>query len=144
MRRIRFPLLPRWARLGGVAVLAGLIFYFSLLDAPPKAPPGGGPALPVRRYHLVAYAALALALAYATVEDRDEWRQRLVLVVLVPVLYGAFIEFLQAPLPDRYYAVGDLAANTTGAVLSVAWLLLESRVRYLRVSELLQDLRRGR
>lgn len=135
--RLPFPLLPRPVRIGAAVLVAAVICYFSLLDAPPAQPPtpGGGLLAELSLLHVVAYAGLALALAYATVEFADRSLRRLALVVLLAVGYGIAVELLQAPLPDRYYSLADMLANALGAAVVLPWLAAERVVEYVPVPE---------
>lgn len=50
-------------------------------------------------------------------------------VPLLPaVVRWAGVELVQAPLPGRYFSVGDAAANALGAALVTPWFLV---ARYL-------------
>ena len=133
MRRLSLPLLPRWARY----VAAGLVFTAvtaaSVTGNVPQPPPGSGFADFWDKYlHFGAYAGLALALAYATVHWRDQPYRRAVIVFTVAVGYGLLMEFVQGPLPNRYFSLADALANALGASLVVLWFFVERRVRYRR------------
>lgn len=130
MRRVEVPLLPRFVRLGGVCAVLAVIAYFSLVAAPPESPT----RTPFwdKHLHFVAYAGLALSLAYATVHLRERPALRILAVVGGALLVGAGVELLQGSLPNRYFGWGDLLANALGASLVGGWFLLERRVRYVR------------
>jgi VanZ family protein len=135
MRRVPLPVLPAWLRWAGVALVAAVIFYLSVVTVPPESPVVDPPsAIPLDKWrHFLAYAALAGALAYATVDwDRPGW-QLVVAVVGVAALYGIGIEAIQATVPQRYFSLGDAWANVIGAVLVLPWFALRSRVRLRHV-----------
>ena len=138
MRRVPIPLLPAWLRWAGVALVAAVIFYLSVVTVPPEQPvvPGTGPPdfVPLDKWrHFLAYAAFGGSLAYATVDwDRPTW----VLVALVvggAALYGVGIEGIQSTLPNRYFSLGDAWANVLGAVLVVPWFAVRRRLRLVGV-----------
>lgn len=134
--RISFPLLPSWARWLGVAAVGAVIVYFSLLGVPPSAPPAEGSGLASiwdKQLHFVAYAALALALAYATAASEQPWNRRVPLVFVTAVLFGVLIEVLQAPLPHRDFSYYDMLADAIGAVLALAWFVVETRLAYVPI-----------
>jgi VanZ family protein len=132
--RLPIPLLPRTLRIAAVALVAAVICYFSVLDAPPAQPPAGGGLLSsLSLLHVVAYAGLSLALAYATVELSDRPARRVALVLGVAVGYGVAVELLQAPLPERYYSVADMVANALGASAALGWLAVERVAAYVPV-----------
>lgn len=133
MRRIRFPLLPDPVRWLGVATVAAVLVYFSLLAAPPQQPPDPGLGdFWDKKLHFAGYLGLGLALAYATADGRDTPRRRTTLVLGVAVLFGVGIELLQGPLPDRYFSYADMLANALGAILATGWFVVESRLSYVR------------
>jgi hypothetical protein len=130
------PLLPRWMRYLGVAFVVGVVFYTSVLLTPPTTPilPVKPSLLPLDKWrHLLAYAAVAGSLVYATL-DSDRPTHRLALaVVLVTVLYGVGIELVQSQIPNRYFSVADAYANAVGALLVTPVYLLRSRLRLVPV-----------
>ena len=133
MTEVRLPLLPGWLRWAGVAAVAGVIFYLSVIAAPPADPVVEPPDLiPLDKWrHFLAYAAFGGSLAYATA-DWDWPIPRLALFVLgVTVVYGVGIEVWQSFLPERYFSLPDAYANALGAVLVSPWYLVRSRVSFL-------------
>lgn len=134
MRRVEVPLLPRFVRLGGVCAVLAVIAYFSLVAAPPDSP--ARTPFWDKHLHFVAYAGLALSLAYATVHLRERPALRILAVVGGALLVGAGVELLQGSLPNRYFGWGDLLANALGASLVAVWYLVERRVRYVRARAL--------
>ena len=112
---------PRWLRWVGVALVAGVIFYSSVLDSPDSGLPALGPLglFGIDKWlHALAYAALAAALASALAADRP-LASAAVLAAALAVAYGVGIEFLQAPLPERHFSVADMVADGVGAAIAV-------------------------
>ncbi|PHQ45261.1 hypothetical protein DJ68_13850 [Halorubrum sp. C3] len=137
MSRLRLPLVPRSFRLASVVAVAATILYFSVVT-----PPGSGVIrtglfgiLPYSTWlHGLAYAGLAVTLAYA-LQDRS-WRDWTVLVVVffVVVGYGGSIELLQSTLDARTADFGDLLVNAVGAAVAVVcWRVVTRWVRFYRV-----------
>ncbi len=64
------PLASAWLRWTGVGVVAAVIFYASILIAPPETVLDARPGLvPLDKWrHFLAYAAFGYALAYATTD----------------------------------------------------------------------------
>ena len=132
MRRLRFPLFPAALRWVGVAAVAAVIVYFSLITAPPATRPDPGPFWD-KKLHFAAYLGLGLALAYATATSRDEPARRALLVFVGAVAFGVLVEVLQGPLPNRYFSYGDMLADAVGALLATGWFLVESRLDYVQL-----------
>lgn len=142
--------LPRWPsalRWIPAVLVAGLIWYWSIVTAPPpitlEIPPSTGAdtvqatALPsdltwldVR--HAIAYATLALSLEYAighretTSPQTDEQQSRkrtiartALLVLAVTIGYGALMEVGQLFRPDRVASLADAASNGVGATAAL-------------------------
>ena len=116
---------------------AGLVFTAvtagSVTGNVPQPPPGGFGEFWDKYLHFAAYAGLALALAYATAHWRDQPYRRAAIVFGVAVCYGLLMEFVQGPLPNRYFSLADALANALGASLVVVWFLVERRIRYRRI-----------
>ena len=140
MDRLRLPLVPRSLRLAGVLAVAATILYFSVFTPPGSGVIRTGPlgVLPYSTWlHGLAYAGLAVTLAYA-LQDRP-WRDRSVLVVvfLVAVGYGAGIELLQSTLDTRTADFDDLLTNAVGAAIAaVCWRVLTQWGRFYRARRL--------
>ncbi|MBV0924933.1 VanZ family protein [Halomicroarcula limicola] len=133
---VRLPLLPRWLRWSAVALVGGFIFYTSVVVAPPATPIDDVKLtlIPLDKWrHLVAYAALAGTLVYATTDWSLERRWTALTVVAVAVLYGIGIEVGQSFRPDRYLSLGDAYANAVGALLVTPWYLLRRYVTFVDV-----------
>ncbi|UPV75143.1 VanZ family protein [Halorussus limi] len=117
---------PRWLRWLAVAVVAGGIFYASVLDSPSSGLPSLGPlgVFGIDKWlHAFAYAALAGALAAALAPGRTP-AVVAALAALLSVGYGVGIEFVQAPLAQRHFSVADMVADGAGAFVAVlAWRL---------------------
>jgi len=129
VRRLPIPALPPAARYAGVLAVAAGIAYFSLTGDPPAQPSGNDKTL-----HFIAYATLGLAIAYATLDDRRPL-VRAALIVGGAGLYGVGIELVQWSLPERYFGLGDIAANLFGGVLALSWLVVERVFTYVPVPE---------
>jgi VanZ family protein len=127
------PLLPRWARYAAVACVFAAVTAGSVTGNVPQPPPGGFGDFFDKYLHFGAYAGLALALAYATVHWRDQPYRRAAIVFTVAVGYGLLMEFVQGPIPNRYFSLADALANALGASLVVVWFLVERRLRYVPV-----------
>lgn len=116
--RLRPPRRLRWV---GVALVAGVIFYSSVLDPPGSGLPALGPLglFGIDKWlHALAYAALAATLASALAADRPA-ATAAVLAAALAVAYGVGIEFVQAPLPERSFSVADMVADGVGAAVAV-------------------------
>ena len=75
--------------------------------------------------HLVAYGTLAISVIYAFPELLREKKRRTVVIITIGTcfLYGCSDEFHQSFIPGRNPSVGDIIADTAGAVLVCsAWL----------------------
>jgi VanZ family protein len=133
------PLVPRSLRLAGVLAVAATILYFSVFTPPGSGVIRTGPlgVFPYSTWlHGLAYAGLAVTLAYAFQDST--WRDRTVLVVVffVAVGYGGSIELLQSKLAARTADVGDLLVNAVGAAIAtVCWRVLTRWVRFYRVRQ---------
>ncbi|MFB6195856.1 MAG: VanZ family protein [Haloplanus sp.] len=134
--RLRLPLLPRRARWLLVGTILAAILVFSVVPPPGAGRLATGPfgVVPLSTWlHGLAYATLALGLAYALrTSPRPAW-QLLVGVFAFATAYGAGIELLQLTRPARRFDGADILANATGAALAViGWTWLERRVRFYR------------
>lgn len=71
--------------------------------------------------HMAAYAVLAAAMAYALPRRYLSSRpgRAGILIVLFCFLYGLSDEFHQSFIPGRQPSLGDLAADTIGALLFI-------------------------
>lgn len=126
------PLLPRRVRWGLVAVIAVAIFVGSVVLAPPE--PSAPSPFWDKQLHFAAYAALALALAYATGSTAEPRSFAAVAgIFLAAAAYGVGIEAVQALAPERHPSALDALANTVGALAVVPWTLVESRLEYVPV-----------
>ncbi|MGZ0746741.1 VanZ family protein [Haloparvum sp. AD34] len=99
----------------GVAILAA-----SVVRVPDEPSPTPGPVGLTDPFHLVGYAALAVAVALALSKQRELTRDGHVAAVAVATLFGVGVELVQAPIPWRSFAVADAAINAIGAVGGVA------------------------
>ena len=110
-------------------VVAAVVLAFSLvpLGVDPGIGAGSGVGLD-KLLHVVDYAALAFALAYAV---RARSARVLLAVFVVAVGFGGAVELLQGPISTRTTSVADAGANAVGAALGTAswWLLGEVRAQ---------------
>jgi len=140
MVRLRVPLVPRSIRWGIVLAVAATILYYSVFTPPGSSMIQTGPfgALGYGTWlHGLAYAGLAVTLAYAF--QGRPWRDRTVLlaVFLLAVGYGMGVELLQSTLATRTADIGDLLVNAAGAAIAaVCWRILTRRVRFYRARRL--------
>ena len=132
VRTLPIPLVPRWLRYLGAGAVAGVLLYFSVLSAPPVAPPDPGPFWD-KQLHFLSYGGFTLALAYATTHLRETIRKRMLLVLSIAIAYGVLLELLQGLQPQRYLSLGDALANVVGTLLASLWFGIESRVRYIEL-----------
>jgi len=134
--RVRVPLFPRWARWALVVLVAGALFYRSVVVVPPDVPPPPGltDVAPLDKWlHVLAYAGLGGALAYALADGTQPRPHRAATVFVLAAGFGLGIELVQGLVAYRYMGPGDALANAVGAGLSLAWYLLEPRVAFVRV-----------
>jgi VanZ family protein len=111
------------ARWGVAVAVAAAILVASV------APPGPTAGEPLVLFgiaedkwlHAVAYAVLAAVVGWAFLVERPV-PVALSLAVLVAVVYGVGMEFVQAPLPVRRFSVADMVADGAGAVLGAGGL----------------------
>jgi len=138
MLRLRVPLLPDTIRWTAVLAVAGTILYYSIQAGPGTQTFETGPLglFPYSDWlHFLAYACLAVMLAYALHDSHlSEWRV-FILVFGCAVGYGVTIELLQSRLPSRTFAFGDMGVNATGAAIAVVcWRALVRYVRFYRAA----------
>ena len=117
--------------------IAATVWYFSVFSAPPSgsstesllaalpAVLGFGPS---QWRHVLAYAGLTYALAFAIRHWQYSRWQRAALVIVVASTYGLGIELVQSLTPDRVFDTTDILANTLGATLVIPWYVIASRV----------------
>lgn len=108
-------------------MVMGTIFFLSSL-------PGGRVELPLfpgadKIAHAIAYGVLAATTLYALPDNFK--RKHLGLTIIVTVffcsLYGLSDEYHQYYVPGRSSSVGDLMADTTGAVIiALTWRLRQT------------------
>ncbi|WP_225335095.1 VanZ family protein [Halomicrobium urmianum] len=135
MREVCLPLLPTWVRWLGVAVVAGVIFYLSVLTTPPAEPIARPFSfIPLDKWrHFLAYAAFGGSLGYATADWDWSTRHLAALVLGATVLYGVGIEVWQSFVPRRYMSLGDAYANALGAVVASPWFIVRERAEFVEL-----------
>ena len=123
--KVSVPLAPAWLRWAGVGVVAAVIFYASILTAPPETVLDTRLRLvPLDKWrHFLAYAAFGYALAYATTDWGTERQIVALAVVGATIGYGVGIELLQSQV-GRTFSIVDAYANGLGGVLVVPYYLL--------------------
>lgn len=137
--KVRAPLLPNWVRWTAVLVIAGFIFYVSIITIPPytvvdAAKPGPPNLIPLDKWrHFVAYATFGLTLAYATTDWELDTRYLTLFVIGTTVAYGVGIEFGQSLIPARYFSIGDAWANAIGGLLVLPWYLVRRYLEFVPV-----------
>ncbi|MFC6953555.1 VanZ family protein [Halorubellus litoreus] len=125
----RLPKPPRLLRVCALAAVLAIVVYYSLLDAPPVAfepSPWYDKEL-----HFVAYTAVTVTAAGATIELRARRRYRIGIVIAFATAFGVGIELVQWPLADRYASMADVVANAAGTAVGAGWFLVESRFGYV-------------
>lgn len=148
---LRIPLLPRPLRWLPAIVVASQICYWSLLTTPPTGLPLAAPPGPTAtsgigfglegigsrsgRRHVIAYATLALTLAYAFAGRDAPIVHKALFVFAIATGYGALLEGGQLFRPDRVASLTDVAANAIGAAFALSWYGLEHRARVVPVPE---------
>ncbi|SNZ15164.1 VanZ like family protein [Natronoarchaeum philippinense] len=130
-REVPVPLVPRWARWALVVAAATVIFYASVLAAPP-AGPETGPIGFDKFYHAGGYFGLGLAVAYAVLDAERPLAVRLAVVFAVPVAYGVGIEVAQGFVPERALDPIDALANAVGGAAACALYAAVDRLSVLR------------
>jgi len=132
--RVRVPLVPAVFRWSGVAAVAGVLFYVSVLTVPPEtAVDTARPSVvPLDKWrHFLGYAGLGGALAYATADWKLEPRWAILLVVGTVVVYGIGIEGVQVFLPARHFSLGDAYANALGGLLVAPWFAIRPHLAFV-------------
>lgn len=147
---LRIPLLPTPLRWLPATVVAGLIWYWSLVAAPPAGiasaakvvdgdPISVTSALDPAAFalghelsaldgrHLVAYASLTLTLAYGLVDRNLPVASKAALVFTVAVGFGVCVEAGQSFHPARTASALDAFSNAVGAAIALSWYRLERR-----------------
>jgi len=135
---VRLPLLPAWIRWTLVACVTGLVFYGSILAAPPETGLDAAKPelLPLDKWrHVLAYAAFGATLAYATVDWHLKRRHAAALVLGATIVYGVGIEAWQAFIPGRGFSVVDAYANALGAVLVSPWYLTRPYLEFEPIAD---------
>lgn len=138
MSRIRVPLVPRALRVGGVVVVAATILYYSVFTPPGSGAIRTGP-FGIFAYgvwlHGLAYAGLAVTIAYALQDYSGRDRVVLFTVFGLAVGYGVGIELLQSTLDARTADFGDVVVNAVGAAIAaICWRVVTRWVRFYRAN----------
>jgi VanZ family protein len=138
--RVHLPLVPRSVRRLLVTAVLTAILVASIVRPPGAGRVVTGPfgVLPLSTWlHGVAYAGLAVVLAYALGSNpRPNW-QILVVVFAFATAYGAGIELIQSTLAYRSFETGDILVNAVAAALAAAgWGLFVRHVQFYRCRRL--------
>ena len=135
------PLLPASIRWTAVFVVAGLIFYASLVTVPETVVDETHPGIiPLSSWrHFVAYFVLACTVAYAIEPwDIPRWHKAISVVAVVSV-YGAGLEAGQMFVPHRTdFLIEDVITNTFGATGVLLWYGLHPRFHVQPYDELIE------
>jgi VanZ family protein len=136
MTTVRLPLVARRLRYAFVAVVAAVVLVSSISrpGATGTATSPFGLVGADKWLHAFVYAALAAAIAYASVAV-DGGRARLAAAVFLAIAFGIAIELIQWPIPYRTASTVDTLADAVGAcVLALAWWSLGRFVRFVPVT----------
>lgn len=135
MKQITLPLLPKGVRWLGVTLIAGIIFYFSVITVPTTPMVPKPDLIPLDKWrHFLAYLGMAWSLAYATIDLNYKNRTLAVIVLFITFSYGVGIEVAQSLLPYRYFSIGDVIANVFGGMLVIPWYIIVKYIRFKSVS----------
>lgn len=78
--------------------------------------------------HFIAYACLAIVVLFETAKKfrwSNEYRQWLIYLIPLCIVYGVLMEFLQAsPLFNRHFEYWDMVANSIGVFAGTSLFLL--------------------
>lgn len=132
---LQLPLLPAILRWFGVVAVAGTIAVYSLHSTAATDQVALLELAISSVLHLLAYAGLAVALAYATVEFDASWRRRTVAVIVLATSYGLGIELLQGVTAERTASTLDALVNLAGASLVLGWYAIERRYTFVPLGE---------
>ncbi|GAB3691645.1 hypothetical protein GCM10028857_29270 [Salinarchaeum chitinilyticum] len=132
---LRLPLLPTVVRWFGVLAVAATIAVYSTIST---AATGDVAVLDVAIsyvLHVVAYAGLALTIAYALVDAGPSWRRRALTAFALATAFGLGIELVQATTADRTPSLLDATANAAGATIVLGWYALERRCAFVPLGD---------
>ena len=97
----------------GFRLLLGLAFVIATwLALTPKPVALPDIALADKWAHLLTYVVLAFLVDASWPEQDFDWRKWTFLLG-----YGVLIELVQSQIPNRYFSLGDIAANAVGIAL---------------------------
>ncbi|WP_181685710.1 VanZ family protein [Halorhabdus salina] len=127
---------PRTVRWLLAVVIAAVIFLGSVLDPGAGIARSGPFGLASRATwaHLGGYAVLTFSVRYALLDSRFETTVSTAMAPIAVIVFGVLIEFVQATLAYRTFAVGDMLTNAVGALLAtVVWSLARHAMGVLEV-----------
>lgn len=127
----RLPLLPAAVRWLGVLAVAATIAVYSTVSTAATGNVTGLDIAISYVLHVVAYAGLALTIAYALADAGASWRRRAMTTFAVATTFGLGIELVQATTADRTPSLLDAIANTAGATIALGWYALERRCEFV-------------
>lgn len=143
-RQVALPLFASRYRLALAAGVAGAILVASVVPPPAGTGKALGPLGVVgadKWTHALAYATLAVAVAYA---GHARTVGRLLGAAAVATAVGLLVEAVQLGLPWRSFGLADAAANALGALAGVAaWRALRVGRRLEPVDDLATGERRN-
>ena len=115
-----------------------LMALIAMLSLTPDAPQPGDdafawlvhvtPTALQKSVHIVSYAALAGALAWA-LRPIDSMIARLAVAFVIAAGFGALMEWLQLSVPGRFASVYDIMLNAIGALVGLAIIRTALRLR---------------
>ncbi len=98
-----------------------LIAYISLQPVPQGYHSGTAQQAVNNFLHIPAYALLAYFIHKCLLSSKV---YSYIVPAIIAISFGAILELLQAAIPGRTASPMDIALNTTGAILSLSFLLL--------------------
>jgi VanZ family protein len=111
-------------------IVAYSVFLFVILCAPNVRPPGFLDfPYSDKLIHACQFAILAFLICRFFLRHSAEIRRSWIFIASVSITasYGAVTELIQKAVPGRVADVGDVAADTVGALLAASiWLFLET------------------
>ena len=111
-------------------IVAGIIFYFSSLSDPLPAGPPGPPTIwdfldKNTVLHICEYGLLAILVAFGFID-----KTKINYLAIATIIFAFSDEVHQYFVPNRYFDVLDVLADTIGVILGfLAYLILEKLIK---------------